>query len=73
MPWMENLVVRKLPSEFISSILVIKMEEEEDPEEFPNWIVEDEFEENLEFNIENFLKEDTESEMEENVEMDLSG
>ncbi|KAH1129678.1 hypothetical protein J1N35_001056, partial [Gossypium stocksii] len=48
------------------------IEEEEDPEEFPNWIVEDEFEEISEFNIENFSKEDTKSKMEENVEMSLS-
>ncbi|KAK5838769.1 hypothetical protein PVK06_007507 [Gossypium arboreum] len=68
MPWMEKLVVRKLPREFIDLILVIKMEEEEDPKEFPNWIVEDEFDEN--FHIENFLGQDTESEMEEDAEMD---
>ncbi|KAH1130376.1 hypothetical protein J1N35_001754 [Gossypium stocksii] len=49
------------------------MEEEEDLEEFSNWIIEDEFEENLELNIENFLGEDTESEMEEDTEIDLSG
>ncbi|KAH1113736.1 hypothetical protein J1N35_007114 [Gossypium stocksii] len=61
---MEKLVVRKLPREFIYSIPVIKMKEEEDPEEFPNWIVKDEVEENLELNIENFPGEDTESEME---------
>ncbi|KAH1056653.1 hypothetical protein J1N35_034718 [Gossypium stocksii] len=72
MPWTEKLVVRKLPREFIDSIPVIKMEEEEDPEEFPNWIVEDEFEDDLELNIKNFLREDTESNMEENAEMDLS-
>ena len=72
-PWMDKLVVRKLPREFLNSILVIKIEEEEDPEEFPNWIIEDEFEENSEFNIENFLEEDTRSEMEENIEMNLSG
>ncbi|KAH1106639.1 hypothetical protein J1N35_010407 [Gossypium stocksii] len=73
MPWTEKLVVGKLPREFIDSMPIIKMEEEEDPEEFPNWIVEDEFEENLELNIGNFSGEDTESETEENVEMDLSG
>ncbi|KAH1122003.1 hypothetical protein J1N35_005163 [Gossypium stocksii] len=72
MPWMDKFVVKKLPREFINLIPVIKIEEEKDPEKFPNWIVEDEFEENLEFNIENFSKEDTESEMEGNVEMSLS-
>ncbi|PPR87331.1 hypothetical protein GOBAR_AA33359 [Gossypium barbadense] len=73
MPWMEKFVVRKLPIEFLDSLPVIKMEEEEDPKEFPNWIVEDKFEENCEPNIENFQGKDTESEMEEDVEMDLSG
>ncbi|KAH1038629.1 hypothetical protein J1N35_040372 [Gossypium stocksii] len=73
MPWMEKLVVRKLPREFIDSIPVIKMEEEEDLEKFPNWIVEDEFKENLELNIENFLGENIELEMEEGAEMDLNG
>ncbi|KAK5840117.1 hypothetical protein PVK06_008993 [Gossypium arboreum] len=73
MPWMEKLVVGKLPREFIDSIPVIKMEEEEDPVEFPNWIVEHEFEENLEPNTENYPGEDIESEMEEDAEMDLSG
>ncbi|PPD77672.1 hypothetical protein GOBAR_DD25409 [Gossypium barbadense] len=70
---MDKLVVRKLPREFLNSILVIKIEEEEDPEEFPNWIVEDEFEENLEFNIENFPEEDTGSETEENLFAELAG
>ncbi|KAK5842199.1 hypothetical protein PVK06_004529 [Gossypium arboreum] len=73
MPWIDKLVVRKLPREFINSIPVIKIKEEEDPKEFPNWIVEDEFEENSKFNIENFLDEDIESKMEENIEMSLSG
>ncbi len=73
MPWMDKLVVRKLPREFLNSIPIIKIEEEEDPEKFLNWIVEDEFEENSKFNIVNFPEEDTESEMEENVEMCLSG
>ncbi|KAH1113730.1 hypothetical protein J1N35_007108 [Gossypium stocksii] len=49
------------------------MEEEEIPEEFSNWIVEDEFEENLKLNIENFPRKDIESEMEEDAKMDLSG
>ncbi|KAK5836643.1 hypothetical protein PVK06_012439 [Gossypium arboreum] len=49
------------------------MEEEEDHEEFPNWVVEDKFEENLELNIENFRREDTKLEMEEDAEMDLGG
>ena len=71
--WEAKLVVKKLPREFLNSIPVIKIEKEEDPEKFLNWIVEDEFEENSEFNIENFLEEDTRSEMEENVEMNLSG
>ncbi|KAK5812201.1 hypothetical protein PVK06_027618 [Gossypium arboreum] len=70
---MEKLAVRKLPKEFIDQIPVMKMEEEEDPKEFPNWIVEDEFEENLELNIENFPGEDTKLEMEDDAEMDLSG
>ncbi|PPR84312.1 hypothetical protein GOBAR_AA36406 [Gossypium barbadense] len=67
MPWMEKLVVRKLPREFLNSIPVIKMADKEDPEEFPNWIVEDEFEENFEPDIENFPREDIESEMEEDA------
>ncbi|KAH1073803.1 hypothetical protein J1N35_026131 [Gossypium stocksii] len=49
------------------------MEEEEYLEESPNWIVEDEFEENLKLDIENFSGEDTKLEMEEDAEMDLSG
>ncbi|PPR81786.1 hypothetical protein GOBAR_AA38926 [Gossypium barbadense] len=75
-PWMDKLVVRKLPRELIYSIPVIKIEEEEDPEEFPNWIVEDEYEENQEFLnwiVENFPDEDMGSEMEENVELNRSG
>ncbi|KAH1121614.1 hypothetical protein J1N35_004774 [Gossypium stocksii] len=71
-PWMDKLVARKLPREFLNSIPVIKIEREEDLEEFPNWIVEDEFEENPEFNIENFPEEDIGSEIEENVKMNLS-
>ncbi|KAH1040118.1 hypothetical protein J1N35_041861 [Gossypium stocksii] len=64
---MDKLVIRKLPREFLNSIPIIKIKEEEDPEKFPNWIVKDAFEENSEFNIENFPEEDTGLEMEENV------
>ncbi|PPD81032.1 hypothetical protein GOBAR_DD22032 [Gossypium barbadense] len=38
-PWMDKLVVRKLPKEFQNSIPVIKIEEEEDLEESSNWIL----------------------------------
>ncbi|KAK5771008.1 hypothetical protein PVK06_047177 [Gossypium arboreum] len=71
---MDKLVIRKLPRELVYSIPVINIEEPEDPEEFPNWIVEDENEENQEFLnwiVENFLDEDTGSEKEENVELNL--
>ncbi|KAK5833182.1 hypothetical protein PVK06_016997 [Gossypium arboreum] len=49
------------------------MEEEKDLDEFLNWIVEDEFEENFEINIEYFIGQDTESKMEEDAKMDLCG
>ncbi|KAH1129584.1 hypothetical protein J1N35_000962 [Gossypium stocksii] len=74
--WTDKLDVRKLPREFLSSIPVIKIEEEEDPEEFPNWIVEDEYEENQEYLnwiVQYFPEEDTESKMKENVELNLNG
>ncbi|KAK5824937.1 hypothetical protein PVK06_019728 [Gossypium arboreum] len=63
-------IIRKLSRELVYSIPIIKIEEPEDPEEFPNWIVEDEYEENQEFLnwiVENFPDEDIGSEMEENV------
>ncbi|KAK5835485.1 hypothetical protein PVK06_011174 [Gossypium arboreum] len=65
---MDKLDVRKLPREFLISIPVIKIEEEEDPEELPNWIVEDEYEENQEYLnwiVQYFPDEDTGSKMEE--------
>ncbi|KAK5811390.1 hypothetical protein PVK06_026720 [Gossypium arboreum] len=36
MPWMDKLVVKKLPREFMNSIPIIKIEDEEEPKEFPN-------------------------------------
>ncbi|KAK5845790.1 hypothetical protein PVK06_002015 [Gossypium arboreum] len=75
-PWMDKLDVRKLPREFLISIPVIKIEEEEDPKESSNWIVEDEYEENQEYLnwiVQYFPEEDTGSEIEENVELNLNG
>ncbi|PPS11873.1 hypothetical protein GOBAR_AA08778 [Gossypium barbadense] len=72
---MDKLEVKKLPREFLISIPVIKIEEEEDPEEFPNWIVEDDYEENQEYLnwiAQYFLEEDTGLEMEENIELNLN-
>ncbi|PPR95729.1 hypothetical protein GOBAR_AA24937 [Gossypium barbadense] len=72
---MDKLDVKKLPREFLISIPVIKIEEEEDPEELSNWIVEDEYEENQEYLnwiVQYFPEEDTGSEMEENIELNLN-
>ncbi|KAK5840786.1 hypothetical protein PVK06_009690 [Gossypium arboreum] len=71
-PWMDKLLNKKLPRKFIDSIPIIKVEAKEDLEEFLNWIVEYEFEENLKLTIENFPYEDIEFEIEENAKMDSS-